>query len=147
VAYASAAAAAVHLQGQTAITAQRATNRSRSVKNSIHFEISWTSGRKQKSIYMRKPPHYLVYQLSLDIEAHTGIRAETQLLMLYGDELKPFNRLSSSGLAEGDVVQLTQRTAEQQMAQQLQLSKRAAKLLGQVMPASGALALVPEEDE
>jgi hypothetical protein len=98
---------------------------------------------------MRKPPHYLVYQLSLDIEAHTGIRADTQLLMLGREELQPFQRLSSCNLEEGDVVRLMQRTAEQKERQQLQLSTRAKQLLamGKLMPASGALALVPEEDD
>jgi hypothetical protein len=84
----------LHLQGQSAITAQRTGSR-RAVKNSIHFEVTWTSRNKRKSIYMRKPPHYLVYQLTLDIEAHTGIRADTQLLILYGRLLQPLQRLSS----------------------------------------------------
>jgi type VI protein secretion system component VasK len=109
--------------------------------------VTWTSRNKRKSVYMRKPTHYLVYQLALDIDAHTGICADTHQLTLYGREMQPFQRLSSCNVEEGDVVQLTQRTTEQQEKQQPQLSKRAKQLLEELMPASGALAVVPEEED
>ncbi|KAF6257247.1 hypothetical protein COO60DRAFT_1640083 [Scenedesmus sp. NREL 46B-D3] len=48
------------------------------IRMSIHFEVSWKKGNKLRSIHMRKPPHYFVYQLALDIEAHTKIKADSQ---------------------------------------------------------------------
>eukprot|EP00882_Tetradesmus_deserticola_P029428 GHRQ01032962.1.p1 GENE.GHRQ01032962.1~~GHRQ01032962.1.p1 ORF type:complete len:130 (+),score=54.28 GHRQ01032962.1:200-589(+) len=129
------------------MTARRSPSPGGGVKNSIHFEVTWRTGRKQKSIYMRKPPHYLVYQLALDLEAHMGMKADTQQLTLYGDELQPFERLSSSGVEEGDVIGLDLRQPTRQPAH-LKMSKRAEQLLRQLMPASsGAPVLVPEEDD
>jgi hypothetical protein len=138
-----------YLQGQASIPAQRSSSRGPGVKNSIHFKVTWSSrSGKAKSFYMRKPPHYLVYQLTLDIEAHTGIKADTQVLALYGTELQPFQRLSSCGVTQGDIVVLTQRPASQQVVNTFELqSKRAEQLLGRLMSKGSALGAVPEDDE
>lgn len=87
------------------------------MNNSIHFEVSWKKGGKSRSFYMRKPPHYFVYQLAIDIEAHIKVRADSQVLSLYGAELQPFQRLSSCGLRDGDIIQLMRRTGKQQAVQ------------------------------
>jgi hypothetical protein len=77
------------------------------VRNSIHFEVLWrTAGSKAKSIYMKKPPHYLVYQLLLDIQAQTGFPADKRELSLGGTTLAWHDRLSSAGVVDGEVLVL-----------------------------------------
>lgn len=78
----------------------------RSVANTIHFEVSWNRGGKAKSVYMKKPPHYLVYQLLVDIQAQTGFPADQHELSLGGTTLKWHERLCSAGVVAGEVLVL-----------------------------------------
>jgi hypothetical protein len=131
------------VQGQANIAARRRNNRSAAVNNTVHFEVQWTRGSKVKSIYMRKPLHYMVYQLAIDIEAQTGIKADRQLLTVDGDELQQLQRLGNC-LLHADVV-----VVKQQQAAQLQLSKlkQAEQLLAGLMPRGSELAAVSEAED
>lgn len=62
---------------------------------------------------MRKPRHYMVHQLLLDIEAHTRFPADKNELTLGGTTLKWHERLSSAGVQEGDALVSRTRQAVQ----------------------------------
>jgi hypothetical protein len=76
------------------------------IPNAIHIEISWNRGGKAKSVYMKKPPHYLDYQLLVDIQAQTGFPADKHELYLGGATLAWHDRLCSAGVVDGEVLVL-----------------------------------------
>lgn len=63
---------------------------------------------------MRKPIHYLVHQLKLDIQACTGFKAGLQQLFLDGVELQWYRRLGRAGLQDGAVLLLELRPSGQE---------------------------------
>lgn len=64
-----------------------------------------------QSILVGQPPHYLVYQLLLDIEALTPFPADMNALTLRGTVLQWHERLCSAGAQEGDVLVLMAKEA------------------------------------
>jgi hypothetical protein len=83
------------------------------VANDIHFEVSWrhTPGGMARSIYVKKPPHYLIYQLLLDIQARTGFHADRHELTFGGVLLHWHQCLGSAGVGPGDVLVLKGRSS------------------------------------
>jgi hypothetical protein len=83
------------MQGQESLTPAHVGS------NLIRFTVEWERPGKQhaRTMAFKKPPHYLVYQLALDMQAATGIPAQRQLFTLLGRPLPWQTLLGSCGVA------------------------------------------------